>query len=57
VLQGKVGYVYAPLLEDDPERIILLGANDKWTEHQYEMHDVMRNAFNRKIAQARSNSD
>ena len=56
VLQGKVGYLYAPLLEDDPERIILLGANDRWTEHQSEMHEVMRAALTRKIAQARHTS-
>jgi hypothetical protein len=51
VPQAKIGFVYAPMLEDDPDRVTLLDSNEKWTQKQKEMHAVMRAALDAKIAQ------
>ena len=51
VPQAKIGYVYAPMFEDDPDPVRLLDANEKWTKNQKEMHAVMRAALDAKIAQ------
>jgi hypothetical protein len=54
VLQAKIGFIYAPMLEDDPDRVRLLAGNEKWTQKQSEMHAVMRRALDAKIAQTSS---
>jgi len=51
VPQAKVGFVYAPLVDDEPEKVTLLGEADKWTEKQTEMHQAMQRALNMKISQ------
>ena len=50
VPQAKVGFVYAPLMEDDPDRVRLLGSYGKWTQNQSEMHAAMRAALDGMIA-------
>lgn len=34
ILQAKVGYVYAPLLESDPVEVRLLDSDKMWTQNQ-----------------------
>ena len=34
VPQGKIGFVYAPLLESDPNRVPLLASDKTWTQYQ-----------------------
>jgi hypothetical protein len=50
VPQAKVGFVYAPLLEDDPQTVVLLANDKSWVRHQKEIHDALRQALNEKIA-------
>jgi hypothetical protein len=54
VPQAKVGFIYAPLLEDDPEQVKLLAAEKIWTQHQAEMHKAMSAALHAKSALAES---
>lgn len=46
VPQPKVGFVYAPLQEDDPNLVKLLDDDRMWTRHQKEIHAALRQAFN-----------
>lgn len=49
VPQAKIGYVYAPLLEDDPQPVPLLSADKIYTQHQREIHDAMKQALDGKL--------
>lgn len=51
VLQAKVGFAYAPMLEDDPDRVTLLIGTENWTRRQKEMHAVLRAALDAKLTQ------
>lgn len=51
VPQAKTGYVYAPLLEDDPQPVTLLSADKIYTQHQREIHDAMKQALDGKLKQ------
>lgn len=55
VPQAKVGFVYAPLVEDDPDKVTLLGSDERWTQKQIEMHKAMRSALDKKIAEITRN--
>lgn len=48
--QAKVGYVYAPLIEDDPVAVKLLDDEKLWTQHQAEIHTALRQAINDKLS-------
>lgn len=50
VPQAKIGFVYAPLIEDDPAPVKLLGTDEKWTQSQGRMHTAMRQALEDTIA-------
>ena len=45
VPQAKIGFVYAPMLQNDPDPVRLLDIDEKWTQKQSEMHAVMRAAL------------
>jgi len=51
--QARVGFVYAPLLQDEPRRVTLLRPGVDWTEHQEEMFAVLRDALNATADEAR----
>ncbi|MGE0851887.1 MAG: hypothetical protein AB7O44_20070 [Hyphomicrobiaceae bacterium] len=51
VLQAKTGFVYAPLLEDDPSPVRLLEEAGPYTQHQAEIHAAMRMALDAKVAE------
>jgi hypothetical protein len=53
VLQAKTGYVYAPLLEDDPKPIKLLDHDGPYTQDQNEIHLAMRKALDAKVQEHR----
>ena len=61
IRQAKIGYIYAPLLQDDPSRITLLAKELPWTRHQTTMLDALNRALNVKLeeqlAQRASTSD
>jgi hypothetical protein len=38
---GEIGFVYAPMLQDDADPVRLLGSNEKWTKKKT-MQAVMR---------------
>lgn len=47
--QAKVGYVYAPLFDDDPIAVKLLDDEKLWTQHQAEIHAALRQAISDKL--------
>jgi hypothetical protein len=49
VPQAKIGFVYAPLLEDYPKSIQLLYDSRPYTQCQKEIHDAMRSALEAKV--------
>lgn len=49
VPQAKTGFVYAPLLEDDPQPIKLLASDEPYTQHQEAIHKAMGQALDAKI--------
>ncbi len=49
VLQAKIGFVYAPLLEDDARPVKLLEHEGAYTQHQKEMHATMRRAVDQML--------
>jgi hypothetical protein len=54
VLQAKLGFVYAPLIEFGPIPVRLLESDENWTQHQVAMHKKMRAAFDAMVEKALS---
>jgi hypothetical protein len=49
VPQAKIGFLYAPLLDDDPMRVPLLDDDKVYTQHQSEMHAVSLGRWKTKL--------